>query len=568
MNDIDPDFMVRCRQAFASNAPLSLRDTRDRVAASDPGDARRDTLSAIDTVARVFGKDLHSLRGTPEVVRELFGSKTAIQLGLSTKRYANVRSSVITAIKVHGEAPLPITKRIPLTADWRALLDRIDRSTYRFALYRLACFCSFMSVPPAGVNSGVLAGFFEALVAEDYVKHPRRILKHTIAHWNMCHRQVPGWPGFKIASPFEHDLVSLPLSVFPASFQNELHRWAQRMTDPDPFDRHAPAKPLRTATVKGNIAMVLRFASALVHRGELKIEEITGLDVFFDVARFKSGLRFFLERFDNKPTPYIAKIATTLHNIARHHCRLDDAPLAELSQICRRLDGRRRRQLTPRNRERLRQFDDPENVRSLLAFPQEERARGLEQKNPYRAAKCLERALTVALFNHCTPRIGTLRRINITTDISWAGGKCYLSIDGSRVKNDEALEFELPGEVAALLKEYVTKYRPRLPGSEGPYLFPGRDGGPRPHSTMATDYGEAMRKRAGLVMNPHLERHAIAKIVIERDPGLVLAMSRQLGHKRVDTTMAHYLGTETRAAARHINKLLKKAIDDPELPED
>jgi integrase len=66
-------------------------------------------------------------------------------------------------------------------------------------------------------------------------------------------------------------------------------------------------------------------------------------------------------------------------------------------------------------------------------------------------------------------------------------------------------------------------------------------------------------------MNPHLFRHAIAKIVVERDPGLCLAMSRQLGHKRIDMTMGHYLDSETRASGRRIDKLLREALLNPSL---
>ena len=77
-----------------------------------------------------------------------------------------------------------------------------------------------------------------------------------------------------------------------------------------------------------------------------------------------------------------------------------------------------------------------------------------------------------------------------------------------------------------------------------------------------------MRKRAGLVMNPHLVRHTVSKVVVERDPGLYAGMSRQLGHTRMDTTMQSYLGTETRASGRHIDKLLRLALADPKIKDE
>jgi integrase len=71
-----------------------------------------------------------------------------------------------------------------------------------------------------------------------------------------------------------------------------------------------------------------------------------------------------------------------------------------------------------------------------------------------------------------------------------------------------------------------------------------------------------MRRRVGLTMNPHLMRHTVAKIVVERDPGMYGAVSQLLGHKHMDMTSAHYLGTETRAAGRHVNRLLQHAKAD------
>jgi integrase len=568
MNKISPDFLARSREAFASNRGMTLQNVRDRVAESAAGTARRDLLSSLDTIARLHGRALSQVPATANAVRDLLASKTAAQLNISDKRYANIRSLLSAAVRDYANAPQPITKRIPLTKEWQALRERIEKHSYRMALNRLAAYCSFMGISPEDVGREVLAGLYTALDAEEIVKNPRRLLKHTIAHWNMCRQQVPNWPDIILSSPFKKAPITLPLSAFPTAFQADLECWRQRLLDPDIMDSDAPRRKLRPVTVDGHVDLIVRFASVLVHKGHAAIEQITGLDTLVDIKRYKAGLRFFLERSNNNPTPYIARMANLLRLVAKHYCKVDQAVLKQLDLIARNLETRGPRQITDENRERLRQFDDPANVAKLLAFPAEERARGLAQKNPVRAAKCFERALAAGLFIHCTLRIGTLRLINITTDLSWVAGKCHLSIDGARVKNGQPLEFELPDEVAALLQEYIREYRPKLAGSDGPYLFPGRDGGPRPASTMRNDFSEVMLKRAGLVMNPHLTRHAVAKIVVERDPGMYAVISRQLGHKRMDMTMQHYLGTETRASGRHINKLLRQALLDPKIKEE
>lgn len=133
-----------------------------------------------------------------------------------------------------------------------------------------------------------------------------------------------------------------------------------------------------------------------------------------------------------------------------------------------------------------------------------------------------------------------------------------LVVPAHRTKGSRVLEYELNAEVTALLQHHIATFRPLLPGADGPCLFPGPDGRPRSKTALSDGICRGMR-RAGLEMNPHLFRHAIAKIAVEADPGAYLAVSRVLGHTTLDTTMGHYLGTESKAAGRHVDRLLSEA---------
>ncbi|MEQ9448213.1 MAG: hypothetical protein RLN70_04795, partial [Rhodospirillaceae bacterium] len=288
-------------------------------------------------------------------------------------------------------------------------MDRIAIKSRRMGLQRFACYCSFMRIPPDQDHRDSLLGFHAALDAEDVVKDPRKTLKHTIALWNMCRRTVPGWPNVVLSSPFKGKPFALELTDFPMSFQADIDRWAKRVSKPDPFDPRAPAKPLKPATLKTRIMEIRRFASALIERGELTVAEVTGLSVFFQRDRFKSGLRYFLDRSKGQSTPCIEAMANHLRHIAKHYCQVDEAMLEDLALTCRRLDCGSSAKLSERNRKRLRQFDDPDKVERLLAFPAEERARASRIKNPVRAARCMERALAIDLLIHCTLRIQNLR---------------------------------------------------------------------------------------------------------------------------------------------------------------
>jgi hypothetical protein len=257
MNQIDPDFLARSRQVFATVAGLTLQDIRDRVATKSTGDARRDMLSALDTVQRCFEKPPSSTLATVTAVRDLFASKTAAQVGLKDKRFANVRADVKKALSLFGENLAPIVERIPPAPAWVALLESISTPHHLHSLRRLACYCSAMEVAPAETSVEMLLGYHAALEADPKVKNPRKLLKHTIALWNMCLKRVPGWPAVTLSSPFKQEPYTLPLAKFPASFQADVEMWKTRVTKPDPFDRDAPSRPLSPGYLKSQIRLVV-----------------------------------------------------------------------------------------------------------------------------------------------------------------------------------------------------------------------------------------------------------------------------------------------------------------------
>lgn len=110
-----------------------------------------------------------------------------------------------------------------------------------------------------------------------------------------------------------------------------------------------------------------------------------------------------------------------------------------------------------------------------------------------------------------------------------------------------------------MIQEYVDDFRPTFKGCHSDYLFPAQDDGPKGHNTLLDNLTAHIRKQTGVTINPHLFRHLIAKLAVERDPGMALAVSRHLGHKRVDTTMQHYLGTEGRTVSRRIDAIINEA---------
>jgi len=187
LNNTTPDERV-----FDISARRTLANVLADCEANLGGNALRDTRSAFRFLADKCGVDLAATPARPRDVRQIFAPLSPARLGVSEKRFANIRSLVGAAVTRFGMRRTWITREIPLDEAWRDLLARIPDRQHRWGLSRLACYATVKGIEPAAVDSTTLLGLHAALEAEALSKDPRNLLKHTIAVWNICHRRVPG----------------------------------------------------------------------------------------------------------------------------------------------------------------------------------------------------------------------------------------------------------------------------------------------------------------------------------------------------------------------------------------
>ncbi|SDE63236.1 tyrosine-type recombinase/integrase [Ruegeria marina] len=554
---------IQPKDVFASLPRMTFADVRDAAVSEVSGTRLRDLRSAFRFLEDRMGLDLTQTPATAAIVREIFENQRPDTLGISVKRLENIRSIVSQTLRSHGPRRKWITQEIEPAPVWQALLDLLERREDRWALGRIACYCTEMKIAPDELRSAMLGGFWQALCHEVTSKSPKAIFKRTIHAWNRALREVPDWPGEGLGSPFKTNPYMLPLEAFPAGFQEAVVAWEVRLCNPDPLDPTSPIRAYRSATIEGYRYAFRRLATALVKSSTVPIDRITGFEVFFVEDHFKSALRPFLKGERVKTEGYAHKMATQMIAVGRYHLGYDDARLAPLIAIAQRLKPKDIGRMGERNRKRLEQFDDEDVVRRLLRFPEEELARAHNQRNKLRRAKGVERALAVSLAIFTGMRIKNLRQLNQDAQILRSGKRVFVHLSDEETKSHRALDLELPSETVGLLDQFLADHRPLLPGSDGPYLFPSEQGGPRSYSALRGALSRTLWQHAGIRISPHLFRHAIAKIVVERHPERALDVSRRLGHKSINTTYQSYLGTEGPAASRRINALLKDLRDDP-----
>jgi integrase len=557
MNIIPADFLEKSRHVFVDNPGISLLDVRKKVEAEPQGAPRRDRLSALDAVLKLSKGPLHHVQASNAGLNSVFRGHHGPELGISRKRFQNIKSAVFQAVRKYGLVSPSLTSRIPPSPAWAALLGQVETPDYASGIRRLACFCTSMGVEPTGIGSQeVLLGFYEALQTEATVKAPLTTLRLAMTYWNGQMRQRPNWPQIRLTSPFPSKNYILPLSTFPLSFQADLEAWKRRQLGEDILSEDGPIRPLRLKTVDAQLTTLRRFASALVKADILPINRITGLADLIAPDRVKAGLHIHLERSNGASTSQLRNICGLLLSIARHYVKADSQDIARLQIFGAKLRADVRKGLTDKNHDRLKQFDDPANVQRLLRFPMDAVAKIPKKFNAYRRAKQFERAAAAGILIYTGIRMENLHSIQIGKSLRDINGLYVLSFTEVETKNSKPLQLEIPAPIAEIMRQFIELHRPLLPGASSPYLFPGRSGGPRPKSTMAADFRRAIFRHTGLRVNPHFMRHVSAKIAIDHDPSLLPIISQRLGHADIQTTMDYYMPNGSLSASRVMNKLL------------
>lgn len=224
----------------------------------------------------------------------------------------------------------------------------------------------------------------------------------------------------------------------------------------------------------------------------------------------------------------------------------------------------RKKGLTAKNRERLRQFRDPARRDALLCLPTDLMADARRINHKVKAARLAEVAVAIAIETVAPIRLKNLA--GLRTDLHFdrtVPGRLYLTIPEYEVKNGAPLEFELPDRVRELLDTFLADFRPCLIAAPCPWLFAREDGTDHVHQTvLARRVTETIAERLGLEMNLHLFRHLAAMLILDRDPGAYDLVRRILGHAELSTTLDAYAGMESLSATRFLSGLVETAHEE------
>ena len=530
------------RRPAPSPSPQTVRQLRERVSSdSTLSDRKRqDLLSSLRRFVELTGLR-ESQYLTAVTARPFLKSPPLKVARLKRKTWSNIRSSIQFILDRYTKTSF---NSLPKSVAWEKLLARIEKLSWRYGLSRFASWCSDNAIDPEGVSKDHLMEFGDWLEETRLVKDPRSVMRATVNAWNQTNRLYANGAYSELDKLCKDTGYTIPWKDLPHTLRDDADAWLNRLaTGGDDFDDDGPSRPLRTATIESRRFTIQQSASILITNGQ----SIGLLKDLVVPERVAEVVTFFRERSGKETSSQISSVTATLNPIAKYWVRSSEADLKRLKTLTSKTQHKQSG-LTEKNKKRLAQFKDPENIVTLVMLPGDTMLPLEQQKAPLSLsqARTYRNALAVDILLHMPIRLRNLATLNIERHFRFFGERTHVQIPADEVKNDKAIDVPLGVELTKRLRFYIEHVRPCfLVGEDAGWLWPGEEPGrPINKTVLGRAVSGCVKNRTGLDVNVHLFRHIDAYIFLEAYPTAFEAVSRLLSHKSPQTARNSYIGFE------------------------
>jgi integrase len=461
------------------------------------------------------------------------------------------------ALDLTGAKIVSRRRKVELTPSWSSLWNRVGNKYARWRLSRFFTFASEKGVEPDQVSNRTVADFAETLKRNSLLAGQTQIIRDFCREWNRCADSIEGWPATRLTAPNRGRQYALPECAYPPSFGADVAAYIDHQARGDLFGGSGcgPASPM---TIRSLRLQLFQMATALVKSGR-DSQTIRSLSDLNEPEALKIALRFFWNRNGNRKTTQLHGFALTAIKIAKYWVKAPAEQIVALQAIRREVDPKDSG-MTARNRARLRQFDDPENLRRLIDLP-DAIVRQLPRQGPPSHAQALrvQSALGIAILLAAPMRAKNLASLQLCRHVvqTRPGGVRHIVIPAEEVKNRTPLAFVVSNTLGAVMDVYLARCRPLLAGDPQGFLFPARKGGVKTPGTLADQIKRTIRHETGLDLNVHCFRHLAALLLLRAHPGEYETTRLLLGHKDISTTTQFYCGLEQADALRRYDALIE-----------
>lgn len=537
----------------------TMAELRDAVSVDPKLDRRQKEArrSAIKKACSWIGRQPELISAEFIVVMRELEALNGASAGVTQSRFENVRSLVRRTLLSLRE-DLVDTRKQHLSPEWRALFAVTGSPHVQRTLGRFARWCSARSVVPSDVTQKVVADY------EAYLKSvvaPSRVRAGFVTVcrvWNQYGAAHPGiWPQVSLDAGDRRKTYVLSQHainpLFDAEVENMLQRFSSRIDLIDGF-----SKPFAPATVAEMRRVFRRLYTVAVK--ERPIHSLVSIAQLVEAGVVRTILEFYLTRFGKENTRSAAKYLHFLLVAAKYWVKAGPEQVGELAKFRLRLKPKVR-EMAASKRAMLRMFEDPERCDLLLGLGEKAAAAFKAIKTPTKSdALKLQSAMAISLLTAAPVRPANLCSIALDRHlVRGREGKrttLRLVFPANEVKNDQSLEFKLPGWVVEIVELYLARAAPLIdPGSR--FLFPGAKGEHKGSQTLSQQITTTTWKSLGVRVTGHAFRALVGFLYLQENPGGHEVVRRFLGHKRIETTVQFYAGMEQSRAIELLDRHLE-----------
>ncbi len=539
-----------------------------------------DLVGAVDRFADMDRKKKAHIKGRLIRLADLLGNTpTAIPLdmgeinkrlegvdriaaGISAKTISNIRWTLTGAVRRSGLVPgAPLPSENPLTPAWTALLADQDLSV-RAGLSRLAHYASRRGIAMAAVDDRTTAGLMAELAVSSLRQNQRRLHRQVTKKWNdfaLTHPELGLRP--LTVPPSLRQSRRIPWETLPVSFREDLDHYLAWCGDTNPFAENARARPLSAISVQALKERIHAAVTNLVREGRVDATALRSLADLVAIEHVRTILTIRHEAAMGAKNYNNAQVASVLVQIARDWVKVGEGDLKGLKALARKVP-RQAGEMTKRNRQKLRAFDDPRVLRRLIDLPNELWTDVKAEPNPGRWTLArAQAAIGIKLLTFIPLRLKNLSALSFETHIhlrAERGAISTLELAADDVKGHRDLAFDVQPDLVAMLLFYRDRLVPAIADRRPSFLFVKEDGLTLKSFQTVRYLIQGHLKKAGIDLNPHAFRHLAGKLILDRQPGAHELVKQLLGHNDIGTTVRFYTGVDTRRAGRFHQHLLEE----------
>ena len=530
---------------------------------------RRKHRSFVNVAAKALQKvdrepDLTLLPCEPRLLREMLVAFHPAQARIRRDQWASIVSGLRRILRMTGWLR-PVSRTIPRSAAWEAILADIKNQAQLAAIRQFANFATSMAVESHGVTHETFATYRAWLEEQSLTLTHRALANGAMQTWRRLCRENPDWGIAPLPERPHYNLVATRKDDLPATFHSSAEAYLARCAAPDPFDERI-GRAIASETLRKRRTYIYLGAQYLLEL-DWPAERLDHISALCTPAAVGAVLREQFRRHspDGRTWPPGARpMASHLQTMAAQVGDLAEADFLKVKRLAGRVP-RARAGFPKRTRERLAVFDDERVLRDFYKLPQTlwREARELEKVARLRQARAKAKcAIALAILLVKPLRAGELASLDFRGDFrrDRKGRIIGLSIPGSRTKTGVPIEAAIDGALAKRIVEYFD-FAVRPLGLAGEtHLFPRKEGGQIAGNNLAQGLSREIWRHLGIEFNSHLARALIATIILDSDPDAVAVAQRMLEHTHVDTTIRHYGMQRGRAAQRQYEEAVTRAL--------